>query len=75
MKVVQKSGIVQLSRNYITAAEWMDLIINLTSTLLSGQNYNSFASQVSASIFNIASMLADMERNLFLNTDYSYSLT
>ena len=75
MKVVQKSGISQVCRNYITAAEWMDLIINLTSTLVSGQNYNSFASQVGASVFNIASMLVDMERNLFLDTDYSYSLT
>ena len=75
MKVVQKSGISQLCRNYITAAEWTDLIVNLTSTLVSGQNYNSFASQVGASVFNIASMLADMERNLFLNTDYSYFLT
>ena len=75
MKVVQRSGISHLCRNYITSAEWMDLIINLTSTLVSGQNYNSFASQVGASIFNIASMLADMERNLFLDTDYTYSLT
>ena len=75
MKVVQKSRISQVCRNYITAAEWMDLIVNHTSTLVSGQNYNSFASQVGASVFNIASMLADMERNLFLDTDYSYSLT
>ena len=74
MKVVQRSGISQLCRNYITAAEWTDLIINLTSTLVSSRNYNSFASQVGATIFNIASMLADMERNMFLDTDYTYSL-
>ena len=75
MKSVERSGISCLCRNYITTAEWTDLIINLTSTLVSGQNYNSFASQVGASIFNIALMLADIERNLYLDTDYTYSLT
>ena len=61
MKSVERNGISCLCRNYITTAEWTDLIINLTSMLVSGQNYNSFASQVGASIFNIASMLADIE--------------
>ena len=75
MKSVERSGISCLCRNYITTAEWMDLIVNLTSMLVSGQNYKSFASQVGASIFNIDLMLADIERNLYLDTDYTYSLT
>ena len=48
--------------SYHSAAEWTNIFRGLVSTLLIGANYNSYAAEVGASLFNIATFLVDAEK-------------
>ena len=48
--------------SYHSAAEWANIFGGLVSTLLVGANYNSYAAEVGASLFNIATFLVDPEK-------------
>ena len=48
--------------SYHSAADWANIFIGLVSTLLIGANYNLYAAEVGASIFNIATFLMDAEK-------------
>ena len=48
--------------SYHSAADWANIFGGLVSTLLIGANYNSYAAEVGASIFNIATFLVDAEK-------------
>ena len=48
--------------SYHSAADWANIFRGLVSTLLIGANYNSYAAEVGASLFNIATFLVDAEK-------------
>ena len=48
--------------SYHSAADWANIFGGLVSTLLIGTNYNSYAAEVGASIFNITTFLVDAEK-------------
>ena len=48
--------------SYHSSADWANIFRGLVSTLLVGANYNSYAAEVGASLFNITTYLVDEEK-------------